>query len=225
MTDTQNIIYILIGTGSKPLASYSPYTGEFIQNCEKHLADAKPNQSAALNCHDYLIFYLNEENITYLLMTGTTFPKTKAVACLESLKKELRNDLVGINFDRVSPYGLSENLKEKLEKKFDYFSQNIDISSEPLQKLKQGILEMNDAVNNARQDLIDRSEKMGQLQDKSEELKEASSSFRQGAIKVRKATSRRKVCIYIGVILSLLIIVYFIIVMACHSWTFKCKGD
>ena len=63
--------------------------------CERHLGDAKPNQSAALNCQDYLIFYLNEENITYLLMTGITFPKIKAVACLESLKKELRNDLVG----------------------------------------------------------------------------------------------------------------------------------
>ena len=83
---------------------------------------------------------------------------------------------------------------------------------------------MNDAVNNTRQDLIERGGKIGQLQDKSEELKEASSSFRQGAIKVRKATSRRKVCIYNGIFLSLLIIVYFIIVMTCHSWTFECKG-
>ena len=225
MTDSSIIIFILIGTERKPLASYSQFTGEFISSCEKHLAEVKANNSAALNCQDYLIFYLNQDNITYLLMTGTTFPKNTAIACLESLEKALGNKLFGIDLNSVSPYGLSDQLNEILKNKYDYFNKNQGVTNETLQNLKEKMLNFNEEVNKANQALIERGEKMGELQCKSNELKEASSSFRQGAIKVRKATSKRKVGIYIGIFLSLLIIVYFIIVMACHSWTFKCKGD
>lgn len=219
------IIYILIGTGNKPLASYSQYKGEFIQTCEKHLTEVQPNKSAGLNYNDYFIYYLNEDNITYLIMTSTIYPKNTAVACLESLRKEFRNDLVGIDFSSVQPYGLSNQLQDKLKMKYDYFTENTNITSESLENLKLEIKNMNKEVDKAREELIKRGEKTGQLVEKSYELKDASNSYRQGAIKLRKATSKRKIYIYIGIILALFVIIYFIICMACHSWTFKCGSD
>ena len=225
MSEDKIIIYILIGTGNKPLASYSQYTGEFIQNCEQHLAEVKPNSSAAINCNDYFIFYINENRITYLLMTGTTFPKATAVGCLDSLKKEFANDLIGQNFNNVRPYGLSEQYKDKLQMKFDYFNEHTEVTSESLQNLKNEIMKMSDEVHKACNDLRERGEKVGQLNAKSEELKDASSSFKQGAIRVRKKTTGRKVCVIVGIIVALLIIIYFIICLVCHSWTFKCGGD
>ena len=106
--------------------------------------------------------------------------------------------------------------------KFDYYNENTDIVSESLQNLKNEIIKMNDQVNIARKELMERGEKVGELENKSNGLKEASVSFKQGAIKLRKSTTKKKIYIYLGLFLSLFIIIYFIIVMACHSWTFQC---
>ena len=219
------IIYIIIGTGNKPLASYSQYTGEFIQTCEKHLTEVQPNKTCGINYNDYCIYYLNENNITYMIMTSTTYPKNAALSCLESLKKEFGTDLEGVNFSSTQPYGLSQRLEQKLKMKFDYYTEHSDIKSEALENLKLEIVKMDKEVDKARKELLERGEKTGQLVDKSNELKDASNSYRQGAIKVHKATKKRKIGIYLGIILSLLIIIYLIICMACKSWTFKCGSD
>ena len=67
--DDIKLIYLLIGEGSKPLADYSRYQGEFIEVCEKTLKRVEPNKSSMISTPEYKIFYLNEDNITYLMMT------------------------------------------------------------------------------------------------------------------------------------------------------------
>ena len=127
MSDEKKLLYILIGSGPKPLASYSIFTGDFIQTCESYLKQVTPKASASVNCGDFYIYYMNQDNITYLIMTGTTFPKATAIGCLDSLKKELSNSLVGRNFDNILEYGLSEELKQKLQMKFEFFNENTDV--------------------------------------------------------------------------------------------------
>ena len=225
MSDEKKLLYILIGSGPKPLASYSIFTGDFIQTCESYLKQVTPKASASVNCGDFYIYYMNQDNITYLIMTGTTFPKATAIGCLDSLKKELSNSLVGRNFDNILEYGLSEELKQKLQMKFEFFNENTDVSSETVQNIKNEMMKMKDEVFNANKELHIRGEKLSEMEDKAEKLKDASSSYKQGAIKVRKETSKRKIMIYIGLILAVLVIIYVIVAIACDSWTFDCGSD
>ena len=225
MSDEKKLLYILIGSGPKPLASYSVFTGDFIQTCESYLKQVTPKASASVNCGNFYIFYMNQDNITYLIMTGTTFPKATAIGCLDSLKKELSNSLVGRNFDNILEYGLSEELKPKLQMKFEFFNENTDVSSEALQNIKNEMLKMKEEVFKASEELNIREGKLSEMENKAVQLNVASNSYKQGAIKVRKETSKRRIYIYLGLILALLIIIYFIVCMACDSWTFQCGSN
>lgn len=225
MSDEKKLLYILIGSGPKPLASYSVFTGDFIQTCESYLKQVTPKASASVNCGNFFIFYMNQDNITYLIMTGTTFPKATAIGCLDSLKKELSNSLVGRNFDNILEYGLSEELKPKLQMKFEFFNENTDVSSEALQNIKNEMLKMKEEVFKASEELNIREGKLSEMENKAVQLNVASTSYKQGAIKVRKETSKRRIYIYLGLILALLIIIYFIVCMACDSWTFQCGSN
>ena len=118
-----NILYILIGSGSKPLAGYSPYQGEFIQICEKQLSQCKPG-SASLSHSDFKIYYSNEDNITYMIMTNTKYSMPTAVACLESMKKEYGSILEGRNFSILNNYGLNSELQPKLKMTYEYYVTN-----------------------------------------------------------------------------------------------------
>ena len=218
MSNEKNLIYILIGTGSKPLASYSQYTGEFIQTCEKYLPKVKNNSSSAINFGDFFIFYINQDNITYLLMTSPTYPKAAAIACIESLIKEFQLTLSEKNLENIKEYSLSEELQEKLQMKFDYYNEHPDASSE----LKSEIVNMKDDADEANKELLERNNNINSLQIKSKNLKESDNRYKSGAIKVKKSSCKAGILICIGIILALLIIGYVVICIVC-SWDLKCK--
>ena len=222
MSDDKKLIYILIGSGKKPLASYSEFMGEFIQTCQQTLGQVTPNSSVAINYGDYMIYYMDENNITYMLMTRTLFPKATAVGCIESLKKEFQDNLYGRDFSDTPEYGLNDELKEKLKMKFEYYNENPEVTSEAIETLKTELLKMKDQVFSAHIELQNRGEKIQEMTQKAEQLQLASESYKQGAIKVRKAESKKKVWIFIGTTAAVLIIAYFIVCAVCQSFTFQC---
>ena len=70
------IINILIAKGTLPLAGYTENRGDFVQICESMLSKVEKDNSAAINLGTgYSIFYINENDITFLLMANSTFPK------------------------------------------------------------------------------------------------------------------------------------------------------
>ena len=60
------------------------------------------------------MFYQNENNVTYLLITMPIYPLSVKVLCIKSLKKEIADGLFGRNFNAIGDYGLNE-LQEKLK--------------------------------------------------------------------------------------------------------------
>ena len=116
------------------------------------------------------------ENIIYLIMTNGNYPTSAAVACLESLKKEFHDILFQKNLDDVIEYGLSKELKGKLELKFDYYNKNKDITSESIEKLKSEIVKLDNEVRNAVKELGYRGENLQVMESKAENLVEASES-------------------------------------------------
>ena len=208
----KKIIYILIGSGRKPLAGYGQYQGEFIQVCENQLGRCKPNQSACINTGDYKIFYMNENNVTYLLMTMPIYPLSAAVACIESLKKELAEELGKINLNDVGDYGLNNKLKEKLRLKLEYYNENTDIVSDSLQKLKNKMMEYKDEVLKAAESLNERGEYLNEMQNKASDLENSSFKYRDLAGDVRRKECRKKACT-IGIICGVVGAIILIIVL------------
>ena len=210
--DDKKIIYILIGSGKKPLAGYGLYKGDFIQICENQLNRCKQNQSASINTGDYKMFYQNEDNVTYLLMTMPIYPLSAAVSCIESLKKEFGQDLHGRNFNAIGDYGLNIELQEKLRLKFEYYNENTEIVSDSLQGLKNEMMKFKEEVFKAAESLNERGDLLNEMQDKAKDLESDSYTYKNNAIKVRKTECCKKAT-YIGIICGVVAAIVLIVVL------------
>ena len=213
--DDKKIIYVLIGSGRKPLAGYGLYKGDFIQICENQLSRCKQNQSASINTGDYKMFYQNEDNVTYLLMTMPSYPVAAAVSCIESLKKEIGPDLKGRNFNVASDYGLNSELQEKLKMKFEYYNENTEVVSDNIQELKGVMMKYKDQVFQAAESLNERGDLLNEMQNKARDLETDSYSYKNNATKVKNAECRKKAT-YIGIIVGIVAVIVLIIVLVIY---------
>ena len=218
------IINILIAKGKKPLAGYSEHTGDFVQTCESMLSKVKKESSAAIILgNGYTIFYINENDITFLLMANSLFPKATAIGCIESIKKEFQSAFIGRDFESEQEYGLDEDFKEKLKMKYEFFNENTEVSSEAVANLKVEMMKMKDEVIQASGLLNERGGNMDNMAKKAESLASSSVSMVKGAKHVKKVENRKKIYICIGIILAVLIIGYLIACLFCGSFTFQCS--
>ena len=180
MDEDQKIIYILIGAGAKPLAGYGMYKGEFINICERKLKSVQPGQSASATTPDYKMFYLNDDGITYLMMTIPSYPMAAGISCLDSMRKEFGTTLHGRNFQGMKDYGLNGELKEKLKMKFDYYTKNTEITDEKLEGLKKVMMNFKEDVIKAADALNERGDMLNEMQNKAKDLETDSYSFKKG---------------------------------------------
>lgn len=221
MTDQGGkIIYSLIAKGLVVLADYSSYTGTFDQTCKNYLKNVKPNSSAAAKHDDFTIYYINSNNITYLIFTDNLYPKVAAIACLESLKKDFETS----NIDTSDVSGdkcLEEQLRPKIQLKFDYFNEHKESSGEAMDALKEQIQSMHDEILEGSGLLNERGEKMNKLDEKSEHLLGSSNSYYNNSKRVRRSELMKKIKYYAAIGCAILIIVYVLICIFC-SPTFKC---
>ena len=202
------IIYALVAMGVKPLAGYSNFTGTFDQVCINYLKNIGPDTSAAVKLDsDYIIYYINEGNITYLIMTESLYPKEAALGCLESIKKEFQSTYQNRNFDSEENFGLNDEFKVKLRMKFDYFNANTDVSNEALGQLKDEMCKMKDEVLNASGLLNNRGEKLQVLDEKADALSSASNNYYKSSKRVKRAELMKKIKIYAGITCAVLIII------------------
>ena len=208
------IIYALVAKGVMPLSGYSNFTGTFDQWCISYLKNIGPNSSAAVKLeNDYILYYINENNITYLLMTESLYPKEAALGCLESIKKEFQSTYPNGNFNSDEKFCLNNEFQTKIRMKFDYFNANTDVSNEALGQLKEEMNKMKDEVLNASGLLDERGEKLQVLDEKADGLSRASNSYYKNSKKVKRAELMKKLQLYGGIALVIIIaivILYFI---------------
>ena len=225
MSDEKNLILVMIATGKTPLSAYTPFTGESLQICEAFLSKVVPNSSSAVNFGSYIIYYVNEENITYLIMTMPEYPKPTAIGCIESIKKEVKDIVYNINLDEQTDYGLDGQLKEKLKMKYEFFNENTEVSSEIVNNLKNEMIKMRNEVYEASGLLNERNDIVNTTNDKAQSLFQDSESHKKRAVKVKKTEKKKKILVIIGIIIAILVILYFIVCMVCQSFTFDCSSD
>ena len=219
------IIYALVGYGDKALAQYSEYKGTFQKTCQNYLHSVEPNSSGGYKIDDYFIFYINENGITYLIMTDVKYPKTSALTCLESIKKEFLSSFPNTDLDTVDEFGLDKDFKPKLKMKYEYYNDNKEALNESTQKLMDEMFKMKEDVLNVSDLLNEREGKINNVNNKAEHLSENSYKYKAASTKVQKENKKTKIYLIIGIILGILLIIYFIICGICNSFTFDCKSN
>ena len=215
MSEDTRIIYILIGKDKTPLVGYSEHTGDFIQTCENMLDKVTKDSSAAVNLGTgFTIFYTNENDITYLIMANSSYPKSTAIGCIESIKNEFQSTYRGRDFDSEQEYGLNDDFKEKLKMKYEYYTKNPEAVDEHVEELKNVVLAFKNQVIQAAEVLNERGEDLNKLSDQSKLLEQDSYSFKKGAIEVRRTECKRKIWYIIAIVLVIGIIIGIIIWVA-----------
>ena len=215
--ENKKLLYILIGSGPKPLAGYGEKTGDFVRECENQLGRCQKNKSASITFENCKIFYENVDNVTYLLMTMPAYPLSAGVSCIESLKKEFSTELHGRNFSVVDNYGLNKEMKQRLKMKFDYYNENTEIVSEKIENLKGVMNQYQIQVSKAAKELNERGELLNEMQNKAKDLENDSFNFKKGAIKVRKVECSKKVWSIVAIIVVILIVVLIIVLAVMPS--------
>ena len=223
MSEKPKIINILIAKGLTPLASYSEHTGEFIQQCETILNEVHENKSASINLNNgYIIYYINENEITFLVMADSLFAQETVIACIESVKKEFQSTYPGRDFDSEREYGLNDEFQNKLKMKYEYFNENEGATSEIIQQLNTEMNNMKNQIIDAQYSLQERGENINKTSQKASELLKESESHKSNAIKVRKGEKKKNIWLKIGTVFIILLILYFIVCIVCKSFTFQC---
>ena len=215
------IIYMLIAKNEKPLVEYSYFTGTFNQVCLNYLKKIEPNSSKALKIDDFMLFYINEQYITYMLMSGKFYPKEGALGCLQSIKREFVSTYEGRDFDGELNYGLNDEFREKLKLKFEYFNQHKEVTDDKLEQLRDDLALMKDEILNASGLLDERGDKIKVLDDKADILSRDSNAYYRQSKRVRQAEYWKKVKLYLTLGAGGLLLVYLIIGITC-GFGFQC---
>ena len=137
------------------------------------------------------MFYQNENNVTYLLITMPIYPLSVKVLCIKNLKKEIADELSGRNFNAIGDYGLNE-LQEKLKLKLEYCNENTEFASDSIQGLKNEMMKFKDEVFKAAESLNERGDLLNEMQNKAKDLESDSYSYKKTAGDVRKLECHKK---------------------------------
>ena len=220
----EEIFYSLIAKNEKPLVEYSTYMGQFSQLCLNYLNKIEPNSIKAVNIDEiYMMYYINENDITFLIIAGKAYPKLTAIGCLQSIKTEFNQTYEGRDFDELPNYGLNDEFREKLRMKYDYFNENKDVGDEELQNIKKQLQTARDEMLYKFLTTTD-PDKIKEMDNKAEKLAQDSYLMKKNAIKVRqtgKCKKYKKYAIIIGIVVFVLLLAYIIFGFTC-GWAFGC---
>lgn len=219
------IVYALIAKKEKPLVEYSNYVGTFNTLCINYLKKIVDNTSKAAKVDDLVLYYINENSLTFMVLTGKSYPKATAIGFLDSIQKEFLNTYPGRDFDGELNFGLKDEFQPKLKLKFDYFNENKDVSDDKIGRLKEQMISMNEEILNTSGLLDERSSKIQILDKKADELTDNSRTYYRQSKRVKNAERWKKIKLYIALGVAGIIIIYFIISFICGFDFSKCKSD
>ena len=181
------------------------------------------------NRYSYSFYYYNNQIVTYMIMTDTSFSEEVAVMFLDQLNELFNREVSVDEFNEVqhlpkeevegclqSKFG--DSLKGKIMS-FKYDEEYEKIKNDgSINILESNVLEFKDTILKAQEQLITRGEKAEVMNAKAEKLTEYSTQFYQSSKKVTKKNCCNKYVIITMTILIVLIVVYGFAVIACKGF-------
>ena len=185
----EQILCSLIAKDNIILVENSNMNSDLIMKVLKDsLKDVKVGTSSLMPKDTFNFAYLNENNITYALLTTRGFSKATVVGFLESIKKAFDLSFPQKDFKNIGEYGLNEKFQETLNAKINLFNANPNCSSEEIILEKEKLTKQKDELLYQSDYNYDRGDKLKVLQEKEDALAKDSSAF-------YKSRERKKKCI------------------------------
>jgi len=186
------IVYALVSFGEKPLAQYSKFQGQFLEIFRKNFNSIEANTSRGfITDDDYMIYYINENNITYLIIADHKFSKASALSFLKNIEKEFLSVYADTDLNTVEELGLDEEFKEILKKKYEYYNERKEVIDETLEKYKDQLSELKDRIVGSSGILDERADKLEILNNKYERLAKENDYHHKRAKRVKKERKKR----------------------------------
>ena len=226
MSDEVQIIYGMIAKGDKPLTSYSEYQGNFELICLKALPNMKEDSTAKQEIKDHIIYINNKRGINYLIMTHKNFNEEAALQCIENIKNEFNTMFPGREFDGEAHFGLDEEFKLKLKEIISKANESPDqVVDSRIESLKEELRSQQKYLIKSTELLDKRGQQLDLIIDKSENLLSDSRNYYAGAVKVRRTEQCKKWKTIIGIVVIILIVIFFILWMVCGITFSNCRSS
>jgi vesicle-associated membrane protein 7 len=223
-------IYSLVAREKVVLAEYydaSLYKGNFVVITRAVLEklDFSKNIKKAYVYDKYMIHFVIYDRIIYLVVTEAMeqASRIRALAFLEDIHERFTSTYNSAKIENAAAYEMNNEFSRVLAKQMEYFSKDpsvdkITVVRSQIEKVKGIMMENIEA-------LIERSEKIGLLVEKTNQMQTDSLNFKEKSVKVKRKMWWKNFKLWI-VIVVLLIILAWLIASAICGFTFqKCASS
>lgn len=208
------ILYAVVSRGTTVLARYAHCIGNFSEVADQVLSQIGPDDSKMTYSHgSYLFHYITEDRIIFLCISDDEFERCKAFLFLNEIKKKFQATYGSAHAHSALPYAMNNEFSKILAGQMKHFSEARNMDAIGI--LQTQVEDVKNIMVQNIDTLATRGERLELLVNKTENLSEASITFRKSSRNLSRSLFWKNVKIYVVVGVIILITTYFIVSMAC----------
>lgn len=212
------LLYTVISHGSGVLAKYASCAGNFSEVTEQILAKISPDQPKLTYSHgSYLFHYIYEDGIIYLCITDDDFERGRAFLYLNEIKKRFQSSY-GSRAQTALPYAMNSEFSRVLANQMKHYSESKDVDK--ISKVQGQLDELKEIMVQNIDSVANRGEHLELLVDRTENLNDASVTFRKSSKNLARSMFWKNIKITVIIVLVVILIIYIIVSASCGglSW-------
>ena len=216
-----SIIYGVVSAGNEKILVEQNLAseGNHPQLILRVLREKNPcNVKVLYQISNYLAHVLSEDDVTFLVLSDSTFSRKKAFACLMEIKREFNDKFTAIQIRQAISFGLQRQFGDFLKEKMIYFSETEDNLDKLINKVD---ITKNIMIENVEK-IFERGEKIEILVTKSKDMRHQSSNLKMRAEQLKNKKKCEKTRTKLVLAIVLLALIYFILVITCGGFSLPC---
>jgi len=216
------ILAALIARGTVVLAEQYPQHTNFPSISRKLIEQipSTPDSKKSYSYESYNFHYLVESGITFICMTDQAIGYRVPYAFLFDLNNRFKGTY-GQKVHTAGPMAMNDTFGRVLTERMDFFSN--DKSADKISKVRGDIEDVKKTMVNNIDKVLERSEKIEILVDKTDDLHSQSQSFKRKGTKLKRKMwwKNTKLCCCIAFIITIILAVIIILLLSyfgVFSW-------
>ncbi|XP_046394531.1 vesicle-associated membrane protein 7 [Ischnura elegans] len=218
------ILYSVIARGTTVLTKHASCPGNFAEVTAQIIQKIGPENTKLTYSHgSYLFHYIYEDGIIYMCITDDEFERSRAFLYLNEIKRRF-NSTYGARAQTAIAYSMNTDFSKVLANEMKHYSESQDIDM--ISRVRGELDEITQILVENIDNVTMRGEKLELLVNKTEDLSSNAVSFRKTSRNLARTMFWKNVKIYLVIGIVILVVIYFIISIACGGLTWSsCVGQ
>ncbi|XP_077292159.1 vesicle-associated membrane protein 7 [Arctopsyche grandis] len=213
------LLYSVISRGTVVLAKYASCAGNFAEVTEQILSKIAPHNDKLTYSHgNYLFHYVCENGIIYFCITDDQFERSRAFLFLYEIKRRF-NASFGETATTAIAYAMNSEFSRVLAAEMKHYSESRDIDT--ISRVHGELDELKSIMVKNIDNVSLRGERLELLVNKTENLANNSVSFRSTSRNLARSMFWKNIKLYVILAVVIVVIMYFIVSMACGGLAWK----